>query len=184
MAAAGSVNTMKLAHRIGIALASIVVALVAFAAYMGAFASVTVVEGRLGPYTFVYKDAQGASMSEVGSITTELDALLAAHGVSGRQPLDVFYPDGRAEIGFAVFNTSAATRNAVEQGARIREVSADLALTARFPWRNQLSFFFGLLKVDHALTAYRTAHHDAKTEAYVLNTGETLLYFQPIAPAQ
>ena len=51
-------------------------------------------------------------------------------------------------------------------------------MLADFPRRNRLSFIVGAAKVDRAFAEYRARHGYTKTEAYVLNTGDTIRYFQ------
>ena len=75
--------------------------LLAVAAYMGSFRSIDISERDEGPFTLVYRDMAAGDMSKVGEITTALNAELESQGFVNRKPLDIFYPDGRGEIGFA-----------------------------------------------------------------------------------
>lgn len=170
---------MTHALRLGLIALMVILAPGLLAAYFGAFTSVTVSEGDAGPYVFVYREMTGTSMSQVGAITTDVNARLDARHIR-RQPLDVFYPDGRAEIGFAVSDVSASTLASLPPDLKIRNVPAQRALIAYFPWRGRLSFIVGAAKTDPAFTAHRKIHGYAKTEAYMLNRGDRLLYFQPI----
>jgi hypothetical protein len=170
---------MRLGHRIGIFVVVVGLGLAMFAGYLGVFSTLVVTEGSPGSFVFVYREMRGTSMSEVEAITSELSALLEAQQIR-RQPLDAFFPDGRAEIGFAVSGVDAPTLAALASHMKHREVLSPPSMVARFPWRNRLSFIVGAAKADRAFAAYRAAHSYAKVEAYMLNMGETILFFQPI----
>jgi len=163
-------------------LGGLIVATGAFTAYLGAWQRISVVEGEQGPFTLIYRDAAGSDMRQVGKITTDLDSLLARQGVDHRRPLDVFAPDGHAQIGFAVESLTDVQRAALLREAQVREIPSQRCMAAEIPWRNALSFVVGYLKVDPALARHRDAHGYKKVEALVLNNGASLLYFQPIVP--
>lgn len=173
---------MALAYRIVLGVVLALLALAAFAGYLGLLSTVAVTESAPGPFVFVYREMQGTSMSEVGAITSELSALLEARGIR-RQPLDVFFPDGRAEIGFSLSGADESTLATLLPEMKRRDVAAEPSMVARFPWHNRLTFFVGAAKVDPAFAAHRAAHGYTKAEAYMLNMGDTLLYFQPIRAA-
>jgi len=158
----------------------ILLAVLAFAVYMGVFSTVAIVEEDQGPYTLVYREMSGNDLKQVGDITLALNTLLGERGIPHRKPLDIFFPDGRAEIGFAVEGVSAAQIAGLSDQAKVREIPAQRCMVARFPWRNTLSFIVGYLKVDPALTNYRGAHGYPKVEAYSLDDGETIVYMQPV----
>jgi len=150
------------------------------AAWMGAFHRVEVAERDCGPFTFVYLPIAAGEMGQVGAITTRIDAALEAAGVRARKPLDVFYPDGTGEIGFAVEGTTPAQLAALPDKTADRTIPAQRCMAVEFPWRNRLSFMVGYVKVDPALAAWRAAHGYRKVEAMALNDGGTILYLQPI----
>ena len=119
-------------------------------------------------------------MKQVGEITTALNLLLESAGIARRKPLDVFFPDGRGEIGFSVEAASADQLRALGDKARIKEIAAQRFMVAEFPWRNPMSFMVGYMKVDPALADYRRAHEYKKVEALALNDGKTIVYMQPV----
>src|SRR6185295_2211048 len=129
----------------------LIVLIAAGAAYMGAFRSVDIAEQSKGPFTLVYRDLPAGDMSKVGVITTELDALLQKNGVTNRKPLDVFYPDGHGEIGFAVDGASSQQLSALAPDVKVEEIPARRCMVTEFPWRNRASFLVGYVKVDPAL---------------------------------
>ncbi|MFN7964396.1 MAG: hypothetical protein U0V87_01745 [Acidobacteriota bacterium] len=171
---------MTLRHRILLAVIIALGALILFASYLGVFERVTVTEGTPGPFAFVYRDMSGTSMSQVGTITSELDALLSAHGLANRKPLDAFFPDGHAEIGFAIDGVDQQALAGLGSNVKHRDVRTQRSMIASFPWRSRLSFIVGAAKTDPAFADYRAQHGYAKSEAYMLNTGDTILCFQPI----
>lgn len=163
-----------------IVLPAIALAVLAFAAHMGAFSSVVIEEREQGPYTVVYREMGGTDMSKVGEITIALNSLLEKRGIVRRKPFDIFFPDGRGEIGFAIEGLSIEQTAALSDQAKVRDIPAQLCMVTRFPWRNTLSFVVGYLKVDPALTNYRNTHGYLKVEAYTLDDGDTILYMQPV----
>jgi len=172
---------MKTLKRIGILAVVLLVLVVSYTAYLGAFHPMTVAQESVGPYTLVYREMAGTDLGEIGRITTELDALLSGRGMKDRLPLDMFAPDGHAQVGFAVTGATPEQLAALGNEAHVREVSFPDAIVTRFPRHGRLSFLVGAMKVDPAFAAYRQAHGLVKTEAYALNLGDTILYFQPIA---
>lgn len=159
----------------------ITVAALAAAAYMGAFEHIEISEKDQGPFTLVYRGMAAGDMSKVGEITTDLNSLLASQGVTRRKPLDVFFPDGRGEIGFAVEGASPEQLAALKANAKVREIPVQRCMAAEFPWRNPMSFMVGYFKVDPALAKHRSAHGYKKVEALALNNGNVIVYIQPIA---
>jgi hypothetical protein len=123
----------------------------------------------------VYREMNGSDWKKVREMTATLDGLLAERGVTQRRPLAVFYPDGRAEIGFAVEGAAP-----ILPETQSREIPRQRYMVARFPWRNQWSYLAGYFKVDPALAKHRALHGYEKTEAYALKEGASILYFQPI----
>ena len=143
---------------VSIVVLTLVVAALAFAAYMGAFASIVIKEQEQGPYTLMYHEMNGNDMGKVGEITVTLNKLLSEHGISRRRPFDVFFPDGRTEIGFAVEGVSHEQLATIREHAKVREIPAQRCMVARFPWRNTLSYIIGYLKVDPALAEHRSSY--------------------------
>ena len=159
----------------GIAAAAVIAAF-----YMGAFQRVAITEEDRGPYTLVYRDMAAGRMNDVGEITSALDTMLESRGISARKPLDVFFPDGRGQIGFSVEGVSGDQLGALVDAASVKVIGAQRYLVAQFPWRNRLSFMVGYMKVDPALARYRDAHGYKKVEAIALNDGDTIVYMQPV----
>ena len=160
----------------------IVAMLVAFAAYMGLFSSVRILESEEGPFVFVYREMSGTDMQQVARITTELHGLLTKAGVSGN-PFDVFQPQDSGkphEIGFVIAEPDLARVQAEDKSLGTRAIPRQLYMKAEFPFRNRFSFIAGYMKVDPALAAYRAAHGFVTAPAIARNDGETITYLQPV----
>lgn len=158
----------------------IIIAVIVFVWYMGVFQSIVIEEQDQGPFTLVYQEMRGNDMKQVGEITTKLDKILREHGITYRKPLDVFFPDNKAEIGFAVENASPDQLIALGAQTKVREIPVQHYMVSHFPWRNKMSFIAGYMKVDPALKKYRSEHNYKTVEAYALNNGDTIEYMQPV----
>jgi hypothetical protein len=158
----------------------LVVAVIMIVWYMGVFQSIVIEEQDHGPFTFVYQEMTGNNMKQVGEITTKLDKLLREHGNTYRKPLDVFFPDNKAEIGYAVENSSPDQLIALSEQTKVREIPVQHYMVSHFPWRNKISFIVGYMKIDPALKKYRSEHNYKTVEAYALNNGDTIVYMQPV----
>ena len=166
-----------------IAIGGIILAVVlGGAGYLGLFHGVHVEEGQCGPFKFVYREMSGANMKKVREITDSLAALPTAQGISQRKPLNVYFPDGSAQIGFAVEGAPEAKLAALSGEAKIRDIPAGRCMKAEFPWKNPMSFMVGYMKVDPALKKHRESHGYKKVEAMTLNLDQekSILYLQPV----
>lgn len=170
--------------RIGIVIGTVVVALVVFAIYMGAFRRVQIVERDEGPFLFIYRGVKGVDQGTIGAVTTELHGVLTTAGVEGMRPLDIFHPpaDGLLnEIGFEI-PISEAPKLLTVQGFSRKTIPRQRYMATAFPFRNRLSFMVGYVKVDPALKAYRQQKLYGAAWAIARNDGDTITYLQPAIP--
>jgi hypothetical protein len=167
----------KLKFALGAA-AVLVVVLLTTAWYMEMFRGIEVHEGPRGPFTFVYRETRSAGFAEVGIITTTLDSMLLQRGISTRQPMDIFFPDGRAEIGFAIGNGSLLPPS--DGLTHIRVIPSRTYMETTFPWKNRLSYIAGYIKVTHAFDEYRNLHAYGSAEAMTVHLGDSIEYLQPV----
>ncbi|MES2072154.1 MAG: hypothetical protein V4488_17495 [Pseudomonadota bacterium] len=151
--------------------------------FLGAFRQIAIVEQNQGPFVLLYRDMMGADMKKIGEITDSLDTLLEAAGIRQRRPMDVFFPDGRAEIGFAIEGVSEQQLKDLAEQARLKEIPAQRCMLAEFPWHHPVSYMLAYFKVDPALAKYRAAHAYQKVEAMTLHGDGVILYLQPIVAA-
>lgn len=168
---------------IGVVLAVLILCL-AVLAFLGAFKQIAIVEQNQGPFVLLYRDMVGADMKKVGEVTNSLDTLLEAAGIRQRRPMDVFFPDGRAEIGFAVEGVGEQQLKNLAEQAKLKQIPAQRFMLAEFPWHHPISYMLGYFRVDPALEKYRAAHAYKKVEAMTLHGDGVILYLQPIVAAQ
>lgn len=165
--------------------AAAVLALAILGMHAGLFATVVVQEGDAGPFVFAYQPFARGELGTVGHPTSEFGAALERAGVSERNPLSVYFPDGAGETGFSVEGVSVQTLSSPslhlrESGVNVREISNGRYMFAEFPWRNRLSFLIGYLKVEPSLAAYRQSHGYEKAAAMTLLEDGKIIYYQPI----
>jgi hypothetical protein len=158
------------------------VALLGLAAYLGLFLSVSISEEDRGPFTFVYQPVsrdpgEPVDVQTVGQVTDDIAAMLDGIGLTVREPLQVYQPDGAVEVGFSVDADIRGLR--LSNGTTMRVIPRQSMLATRFPWRHATSFMLGDLKVNPALKAYRESNNLAETEAMTLYEGSSILYLQP-----
>lgn len=149
--------------------------------YMGLFSPVKVEERDVGPYEFIYVQEETTDFGKIGELTEALGQRLEQAGFTDRRPAQVYYPTGRGiqnQIGFVV--DRAATREVLNIDTFYRLISAQRCMTARFPYRNPLSFVLGHLRVEPAFRSYREAKGYAQTHATVILENDHILYLQPI----
>jgi hypothetical protein len=166
-----------------VGLGVVVVAVLSAAAWLGAFARIQIEEREVGPHRFVYRSMTGADPQQVGRITDEIARALDAAGITQRQPLDLFYPEGASapnEIGFEVLGEDASKLGALDASLLQRTLPAAPSLVARVPWKHPASFVVGYFKVVPALKGHREAHGYQDGPSYTVNLGDTILYVQPI----
>lgn len=165
-------------------LAMMVLGIVSFSAYLGAFRSINVEEKTMGPYYLVYKEMEGGNFSQVDRITTELASLLQNKGITNAKPFDVFYPEfqdqRKDEIGFIVSESDFSAVADLDHEVKTRMIHAQRCMMSEFPWKNPLSFFVGYLRIDPAFEKHREQKGYKKVEAFTLNDGDTIIYIQPI----
>jgi hypothetical protein len=163
-------------------LAGFLVSILGFAFYMGAFHQVVITEEPRGPYTHVYRDLPDVSQELVGVLTSEIDQLLEELGITERTVLDVYHADGSAQVGFAVIVDSMSM--SLSDGTRVKTIPRQQMLVAEFPWRNEMSYIIGYLKVDPMLAAHRDAGGYARTEIMTMQETGAITYLQPVRPAK
>lgn len=155
----------------------IIIGIIAYLVYMGAFLPVSIEEKNVGPFHFLYKEINGKDFSLVGKTTSEIASILKQYNFSNQRPLQIFYPDEnkKIEVGFVVDETVSDLKEL--KGKKIPQLHC---LTASFPWRSSLSFVLGFSKVDPALKNYRNANNYKKTEAMVMLESDSIFYMQRI----
>lgn len=170
--------------KLGILVGIILVGVVVFATYLGAWRKVDIVESDEGPFLFIYREVVGVDQGKIGAVTTELHRILTNAGVEGMRPLDIFHaPEENVpnEIGFEVPTAQAAKLKATQEFSQ-KTIPRMRYMTTTFPFRNRLSFMVGYVKVDPALKAHRQHKSYAAAWAMARNDGDTITYLQPAIP--
>ena len=164
---------------------ALLVAVAGLLGWLGAFAKVEIREQELGPYAFVYVQETTADLAKVRQLTQELGARLDASGFTERQPAQVYYPTGRGiqnQVGFIVDRTVPFELLGAE--TFFRPIPPQRYMTARFPFRNPLSYVVGQFRVEPAFAQYRQERKYAESSALVIHEGDHILYLQPVAAAE
>jgi hypothetical protein len=157
---------------------ALVAACTGFAAWLGAFSKVAIVEKPIGPFTFAYREIPEVTPADVARVTERLMAELSAAGAAELRPLGVYKPDGSAQIGVAV--GGGAEGLAKLEDVNVRELVAERGMVAEFPWRMPLSFVVSYVKVNPAFEAYRESHGYEIAPAWVLLDRGTIVNMMPI----
>ena len=161
-----------------LALVALVAACSGFAAWLGAFTKVAIVEKPIGPFTFAYREIPEVTPADVARVTERLMAELSAAGAAELRPLGVYKPDGSAQIGVAV--GGGAEKLAALPDVQLRELASQRGMVAEFPWRMPLSFLVSYVRVNPAFERYREAKGYEIAPAWVLLDGRTIVNMMPI----
>ena len=165
---------------LSIVFAVIAVALLGLAGYLGVFLSVDVSEEEMGPYRLIYRPIETVEFDEVGRITDEVATMLDGLEITDRAPMQVYYPDGRAEIGFVVGEDIRSLN--LSDGTTLRTVPRQTMMTAVFPWRHPVSFLVAGNRIPAAFEDYRQLRDFSEAESMTVYRGTQILYLQPVRP--
>jgi hypothetical protein len=164
----------------GLIVLALLVALLSYLAWLGAFASVAIAERPIGPFTFAFRELPKASPADVGRVTAELEREIRDAGVSDVKPLGVYAPDGSSQIGVSV-PAEARPKLLALHDVQVRDLYAERGLVAEFPWRSPLSFLISYLRVNPAFERYRETHGYDVAPAWVLLDGGRIVNMMPVA---
>ena len=149
--------------KIFIVLASLLVVILGFFTYMGAFHSVQVKEGDFGPYSFFYKPFLGP-YEEVGSLFQEVHEIFKEKGIEVESMAGIYYDDPqkveksklRSEIG-ALLSAAEAQKHLntlLQRGLQFKTLPRQNYVSTEFPYRNMISIYIGLSKAYPAFAKY------------------------------
>lgn len=156
----------------------IILGIIGYLIYMGAFLPILIEEKKIGPFHFLYKEMEGKDFSLIGKATSDIARILTQYNFSNQRPLQVFYPDEenkKVEVGFVVEESVSELKD-----LKVKTISSMNCLTTSFPWRNSLSFVLGYSKVDPTLRNYRHSNGYKKTEVMVMLESDSIFYMQRI----
>lgn len=140
--------------------------LTAVLAWYGYFSTVSVREKPVGPYTLVYKVYVGSS-SGVGPLLTEIRlSLINEFRVHNPIGFGLYYDDPKTTpagqcrilVGCIVEDDQDGDMRAISEKYSVARFPRGMAVVADYPYRNNLSVLFGMLRGYPALLAYVDGH--------------------------
>jgi DNA gyrase inhibitor GyrI len=154
-----SEDSMRIFKIAGAAVLIVAVFVIAFAAWMGAFRSVTVTEKDAGPFVYAYEPFTGP-YSKTQPAFDRVSAAVKAEGLSDDKGIGVYLdnPDLvpaeklRSECGILIQGLNAEKVTELSKRLKVKRIEAGRFLYAEFPYRNALSFMFGPVKVYPAFS--------------------------------
>ncbi len=147
-----------------IVIAVLVLAGLAFMAYMGLLTAPKVSEMKMGPYLFVYEEFTGPYM-DTGKVFEKVYAAVKADGIETKRGLGVYFDDPskvaadklRSQCGLVIEEENFAKFALIAGKYRSKVIRASDSIVAEFPIRNALSYAFGPMKAYPALEKYAQA---------------------------
>jgi len=152
---------MKILKWILIIAAVIVVLLVAFLAYLGAFSPMKAYEDKMGPYTIAYESFTGP-YAKTGPVFEKVYNALKAEGIATTRGLGIYYDDPskvpadklRSDCGIVIEDKDRAKFSRVRRKFKVKKVRKKDCVVVEFPIRNTLSYMIGPMKAYPALMKY------------------------------
>lgn len=145
---------MKIIKWILFTVIALVVIVVLFAAYMGAFSKLEVSEKQMGPYIIVYEDYVGP-FSGTGKVIGKIYSSLLNDGVTAESGFGIYYDDPkttpqnklRSRLGCIITDKDYAKIAKLAKKYKAAIVTKNLSVVYEFPIRNDLSYMVGAIKV-------------------------------------
>lgn len=139
---------------LGLLLVVIAVASLSAFAYFGGFASVTVIESTVGPFTLIYEQNKGPYF-QTGKSVEKLMKLAKSHDVKSKLGFGRYYDDPektpeaelRSDAGLIVTQTELLRLEPHLEGYLTASFPETPALVAEFPLKGFLSVILGIWKV-------------------------------------
>lgn len=134
--------------------------------YSGLFSTIVISEEDVGPLTLVYRDHVG-DYSETGKIQNEIyHALKKGYGIEATKGFGLYLdnPDSvdvsrlRSQAGCVLDGNDPAVAERIGQAFQVRVYPKVPSVVSRFPYRNQLSVFLGVVRVYPRLDEYMKKH--------------------------
>ena len=133
----------------------VILCLVSFLSYMGAFAKITVTNKDLGPFKIVCKDFKGA-YGKTGPVFDEIQAFLSKECfLDAKRGIGFYYDDPskikiqelRSKVGSIIEPEDYDKLKNVAGKYEIVDFPVSKAVVAEFPIKNMLSYMIGPMKV-------------------------------------
>lgn len=176
--------------KLGIILVALVLVVFGLLAYSGLFATITIAEREMGPYTMLVKNHTG-SYYKTGAVFDEVETLLKKKlDTAGMLGVGLYYDDPakveaeklRSSCGYIVTTADLEKLGALPEGLVIKKFEAARCAVALFPRRSFLSYMIGPSRVYPKLAEYgktRTFTGEYALEIYD-QKGGTISYCMPV----
>lgn len=165
---------MKILKWFLIVIAVLILLLLSFLYYMGAFKTITVSEKEMGPYTGIYESYTG-DFSKVGQIIEKVSNRLKIDGVHPTRAFGIYYDDPRkvpadklrSDLGAIIDDPmDMAKVRASKNKYKILTIAKSKSVVVKFPLKNMLSYMIGPMKAYPELNKYIEAKGLKVTKAY------------------
>jgi hypothetical protein len=161
---------------------------VAWLAYMGFFAKLTVTEQQIGPYTLVYEEYVGP-YSDTGKVIKRVYdgckqegvMTLKGFGIYLTSPKEVAWDKQRSEIGCVLEPQDLGKARKLAKKFKIKVWPKSSCLVTEFPIKSDLSYMIGPMKAYPELNkamAAKKAKLGYCMELYDMPAKKTLFIFQ------
>lgn len=144
-----------------VSLLVILLLVVVFLAYMEMFSKVSIVEKKMGPYTYAFVSHTGA-YSGVGKPMMELYEKMTEAGFSSVDGIGIYYDDPnktpkenlRSDVGSIIRSEDAEKIEVNRDKFNFATLEEREYIVTEFPLKNKMSFMFGPMKVYPAFAKY------------------------------
>lgn len=143
-------------------IAGFTIGLTSYALYLGAFHNIEVTEKKAGPFTIVYKNHQGP-YHKIGPVFADLNKAMQPLLMRKATLVGLYYDDParipeeklRSAAGVLI-TTGEASRLGpnLPEGLALRTIPIRRYITASFPFKSNMSYMLGAIRIYPALGAY------------------------------
>ncbi len=167
----------------------LLILLLSFLGYFSFFASINFIEKEVGPFTIAYEEYIGP-YQETGQIIDKIYYQLLDEGIITTKGFGVFYDNPRevrgselrSIVGCIIEEDITKLSNSSEN-YQVQIIDRKLNILTEFPYKNEMSILFGIMKVYPALEEYIRKNEYISTpimEIYDLPNGK-ITYLTEVA---
>ena len=180
-------------ERISIRLTGVFILLIfllGFLGYFSFFKSINFIEKEMGPFTVAYIEYTGpyqeaeAIMEEVcNHLLADEITLIKEFGVFYDNPREVRESELRSMVGCIIEGEDIKKISNSSEKYQIQVIPKKLSVLTEFPYKNQMSILFGVMKIYPALEEYLIENEYVRTpimEIYDLQNGK-ITYLTEVA---
>lgn len=144
----------------------IIIGFLSFLYYMGLFNSIEVTKTELGPFYFVYQQYIG-DYKKVGTIVNNVYFDLLKQNILPLNYVGIYYDDPkiikkaklRSEAGCFIEEKNFKKLGIIKKKYKAKKIKKYTYLSAKFPFKNDLSVFFGVIKIYPLIQKYAKVKH-------------------------